>query len=63
MPINEVTAYTVDCDVCHRSLGVHPLTNPNTSWQIASFLTVDNARAAARAANWTLGRDLAACPN
>jgi len=62
MPINQIDAFVVECDICHRTLTVAGDTIPNASWQIASFLTPANARAAAIWAHWTLGRELVACP-
>ncbi len=62
MPIKQVTAYVVECELCHRTLK-HPdsLLHPNPR-QIDCFQTIDLARTAAIAACWTMGRELCACP-
>lgn len=62
MAIESTLAYVVQCDICHRTLTSPNRSEPRRSWQIETFLTPAIARTAAIASEWTIGRELVACP-
>ena len=62
MPINQIQAFAVECDICHRSLVVAADVDPHHQFNIDIFLTPAVARAAANSSGWCLGRELVACP-
>jgi len=62
MSINQIEAFVVECDICHRSLTVAADVDPHHQFNIDIFLTPAVARAAANSSGWCLGRQLVACP-
>ena len=62
MPINQIEAFVVLCDLCHRPLIVPNPAYSHKPFQVDSFPTRDLAQAAAHLASWTVGRELTACP-